>query len=352
MMLTRSSGRRDRPSSDVASRPTSSTPGRGQLTLSFAKRLGRRLRIRLLQLGRWARLPLEVRVRLLYWTHHPWRLSRRPASFFEKVRWKMVKDRRPLLTTFVDKVAVREYVASMVGSEVLAECYAVVDDPVDLDRSCLPREFVVKANHASGTVFIVTDPARFAADLPLSKGQPGQNSVIASCDDLGWDFLVATCRRWLKHDYASWVGEWPYRNVPRKLLVEELLTGPEGTLPPPDYKFYVFNGRVQLVEVHTGRWTDHRATLFSPEWNLVEVDMWFPRADFEIPPPPTLERMLQVATALGQETDFVRVDLYDVAGRVVFGELTNFPEGGLAEFRPRPFDEHLGGCWTLPRRYV
>ncbi|HWC39927.1 MAG TPA: ATP-grasp fold amidoligase family protein [Acidimicrobiales bacterium] len=339
------------PADTCDARAASWSRGRRQRTSVNLERLGRHARFRVLQLGRWTRLPLEVRVRLLYWTHHPWRLSRRPASFNEKLRWKMVKDRRPLLTTFADKVAVRQYVASAVGPEVLAESYAVVDDPVELDRHRLPREFVVKANHASGTVFIVTDPDRFPGDLPSSDGKLGQNSVIASCDDLDWDLLVATCRRWLSHDYARWVGEWPYRDVPRKLLVEELLTGPGGTLPPSDYKFYVFHGRVRLLEVHTDRYTDHRANLFLPDWSPVEADLAFPRAEQEIPRPLQLEQMIGMAQALGRDTDFVRVDLYDIGGRIVFGELTNYPEGGLGEFKPRWFDEHLGGWWTLPRRY-
>jgi TupA-like ATPgrasp len=350
-MSVGSSATRDRRSGSPGSQTATSSRGRRQRTWRDVKQLGRHARFRALQLGRWVRLPLEVRVRLLYWSHHPWRLQR-PASFNEKLRWKMVKDRRPLLTTFADKVAVREYVARTVGQEVLAECYAVVDDPVELDRHCLPREFVVKANHASGTVFIVTDPARFPADLPSSTGKLGQNSVIASCEDLDWDLLIATCRRWLRHDYARWVGEWPYRDVPRKLLVEELLTGPEGTLPPSDYKFYVFHGQVRLLEVHTDRYTNHRANLFLPDWRPLEVDLEFPRAEFRIPRPWPLEQMIQMAQALGRDTDFVRVDLYDVAGRAVFGELTNYPVGGLAEFKPGWFDGELGRWWTLPRRYI
>jgi hypothetical protein len=296
------------------------------------------------------RVPFELRCRLLYWDKRRSWSTRSPVTFSQKLLWKSVKDRRPLLTTFADKVAVRDYVAGVVGPDVLTRLYAVVSDPGSLDPAQLPDKFVVKPNHASAMIWIVDGspcPAHASgepADLEL-------RSVITARDGLDWDLLVRTCRTWLATTYADVDLEWPYRNVPRRILVEELLVGPDGRTPP-DYKFFVFHGRVHLVQVDTDRFTAHRRNLFLPDWRAVDAQWIYPPADSEPPRPQSLERMIHIAEALGQETDFVRVDLYDVGDRIVFGELTSYPAGPHARpFSPESFDGELGRYWTVPRRY-
>src|SRR5262245_31125534 len=91
----------------------------------------------------------------------------KPVTFQEKVRYKMLRDRRRLLTTFADKAAVREYVASRVGRDVLTTLYTVTDAPRTL-TSELPREFVVKPTHASGACVVVADFAPADNELPAS----------------------------------------------------------------------------------------------------------------------------------------------------------------------------------------
>jgi hypothetical protein len=295
------------------------------------------------------RVPFEIRCRLRYLESRRSWATRRPETFAQKLTWKLAKDRRPLLTTFADKVAVRDYVADAVGPEVLTELYAVVSDPRSLDPARLPAEFVVKPNHASGLVWIVSDRVPPVDELSGSSGPPSPGLVRTTRAALDWDQLVSSCDRWLATDYSDVAQEWAYRHIPRRILVEELLADRDGSVPR-DYKFLVFHGRVRLIEVHTNRFDGHRVDLRLPDWEVVDATLPCPAAEQPPPRPEILEKMVHIAETLGQETDFVRVDLYDVDGRIVFGELTSSP-GGLAAAAYYPDSLELGRHWTLPGRY-
>jgi hypothetical protein len=270
----------------------------------------------------------------------------------------MLKDRRPILTTFADKVAVREYVARVVGRDVLTECYAIAARPEELDRASLPREFVAKSSHACGGVWIVADfaPANglvFPGGRPLTDGATALEGwcwVLVRPALLDWEVMTASFRRWLSIDFGAQFVEWAYSGVPPQILVEERLRGPDGR-QPDEYKLYVLHGRVELLHVDTRRFVDHHRNLYLRDWTPLQVrrDV-HPRGEVRRPPR-LLGRLIEVAEALGQDTDFVRVDLYDMGDRVVFGELTNYPGGGEQAFTPPSYDDQLGRLWTLPRRY-
>ena len=294
------------------------------------------------------RVPFELRCRLFYWNKRRSWSTRNPVTFNQKLLRKMAKDRRPLLTTFADKVAVRDYVADAIGPDVLPRLHVVVSDPAELDRAQLPAQFVVKPSHASGMIWIVShDPS------PPGRGSDestqNESTIFATTpDDLDWDLLRATCRRWLAVNYADVEQEWAYRHVQPRIMVEELLRSVDGQTPP-DYKFFVFHGRARLVQVDTDRFSGHHRNFFRPDWTPVDAQLIYPPAEHAPPRPVPLEQMVHIAEALGKDTDFVRVDLYDVAGRVVFGELTSNPEGARQEFVPESFEVELGGYWNAPR---
>jgi hypothetical protein len=296
-------------------------------------------------------VPYVVKSRLFWRRDQGEWLARRPESFAGKVRWKMLKDRRLLLTTFADKVAARRYVGRVVGADCLTECHAVASDPRDLDRQALPREFVAKVSHSYNAMWIVSD----AADRPASPSDHPR-VMITRPDALDWNLFDETFRKWLRPSPAS--AEWAYKDIPPRLIVEELLRGRNGEIPP-DYKFYVFDGRVRLVHMDIDRFTAHRRRVYLPDWTPLDVvTVWLPDPTTPVfplapvtPPPEALSRMIEIAEALGQETDFVRVDLYDIDGRVVFGELTNYPDAGGSGFAPAAFDLEVGSWWTLPPRY-
>jgi hypothetical protein len=259
--------------------------------------------------------------------------------------WRMLYDRRPLLTTFADKVAVRDYVAKAVGAEVLPRVHAIVDDPADLTRAQLPVEFVIKPSHSSNRIWIVADPVRLGCPDPSGVTER-QSRITPNDDTLDWEKVVSTCRGWLAHNYSDLNLEWAYKDVIPKIIVEELLVDPEGGLPT-DYKFLVFRGKAWQVHVTTGRFVDQRCNAFSPDWVPSDWVTVKPGADRTPARPRSLERMIQIAETLGREMDFVRVDLYCIGERVYFGELTNYPWAGNHRFQPESFNEELGAHWIL-----
>lgn len=270
-----------------------------------------------------------------------------PVTFNEKVRYKMLKDRRPLLTVFADKVAVRDYVASRVSPSLLSELYLVANSPEALEQAALPREFAVKPTHASGACILVADFAPPEQELPASAADWIQ--VLVRPERLDWDRLTGLCRHWISQRFTGYRDEWCYRKLPRRILVEELLVCDGGV--PLDFKFFVFHGRARMVQVDFDRFGEHLRSLYTPSWETLDArSQKYPRG-IDIEPPRALPEMLEIAEALGAETDFVRVDLYCIGARVVFGELTNYPEAGGGAFDPPEFDRQLGRWWSPPSRY-
>ena len=275
--------------------------------------------------------------------------TRRPRTFREKVRYKMLRDHRRLLVTFADKAAVRTHVAAAVGEQYLPVAYAIVDDPGALQDMALPREFVVKPTHGSGAAIVVSEAASEDARLPSEPGSWMYRNVRPEFAER--DEIVRIARGWVTQLYGQGPNrEWAYGHVPRRVIVEELLAGAGGGIPD-DYKFFVFHGRCAFVQVDTGRFGRRTQDFFQPDWRHVPLSGGPPWAVPEPPKPSRLAEMIEVAEKLGIGTDFVRVDLYDVDGRIVFGELTSYPAGGDSPFYPESFNEVFGRPWTVPRRY-
>ncbi len=246
-----------------------------------------------------------------------------PKTFNQKLAYKIVFDHRPLLVTFADKMLAREYVRQKVGEDILVELHAVATRPEDIQFDKLPQRFVLKTNHGSGYVRIVKD-----------KSKEDESS------------LRRICRGWISENYGELTGEWVYKSIKPTIMVERFLEAGNGDVAS-DYKFFVFNGKVFMIQVDVDRFIGHRNAVFTPDWERVPVRYLCPPAEGPVPRPATLEKMLKISELLGAETDFVRVDLYEVDGKVYFGELTNFPWGGGMQFEPPEFDAALGAQWKI-----
>jgi hypothetical protein len=261
-----------------------------------------------------------------------------PTTFNLKVRRRMAVDRRPILATFVDKVAVRDYVRERVGEQVLTQQYAVTDDPRTLDRADLPREFVLKVSHASGgSVFV----GEHAAQTPLPVPPIDWERLHTHPDCLDWDRLVALARYWLGRRFEPY-WEWAYSKVKPRVLVEELLVSEWRT--PFEYKFYTFHGKPEMVVVPLDRFGDAKSSLYSTGWERLHYKFVDPPGP-DVPRPARLDEMLSVAERLADGIDFVRVDLYDVGERVLFGELTVYPNAGWARFDPE-LERRFAALWN------
>ena len=286
-----------------------------------------------------------------------WR-TRNPSTFRDKVRYKMLRDHRTLVVTFADKAAVRDYVARVVGEQYLPRAYAIVTDPAELLDVALPAAYVVKPTHGSGAAIVVSEHAPGDARLPSEPGNWVYRHVRPEHASRG--DVIRIAQGWVTQLYGQGPNrEWVYGRMPRRIIVEELLAADDGAIPD-DYKFFVFHGRCAFVQVDAGRFGRRTQDFFRPGWQHLPLSAGPPWAEPEPTRPARLPEMIDLAERLGADTDFVRVDLYnipdgdvagDTGGRIVFGELTSFPAGGDSPFDPESFNELFGRPWTVPRRY-
>lgn len=248
----------------------------------------------------------------------------RPATFNEKVLHRILFDRRVILTQLTDKAAMRSYVESRLGAQILPHCYCLTTCPETIPFDQLPRRFVVKPTHGSRWVRLISDSST------LDRAA-----------------LIETCAGWLNQSYFEQTREWIYKNIEPQILVEEFIDDGSGAAPS-DYKLFVFDGTVEMIQVDVQRFTKHRRGLYTPAWK--KLDVLLEHDGVEVPPPAHLTEMITAAQALGRGLDFVRADFYDTADRLYIGELTMTPGCGKERFYPREFDRYLGERWRLPGR--
>ena len=257
---------------------------------------------------------------------------RHPTGFNEKLQWLKLNDRKPVYTQMVDKIEAKKLVAGKLGDDFIIPTLGVWDRVDEIDFDSLPDRFVIKCSHDSGGLVICRDKSRF--DRESAKRKINES---------------------LNRNYY-WLGrEWPYRNVKPRILAEQFMSevdlskGFEGSstveLGLTDYKFYCFNGEPRFLYVSKGL-EDHSTALMSfvsMDWELTE----FQRSDFasfgSLPEKPaTFEQMKSIAGVLSEGIPFVRVDLYEIAGRVYFSEMSFTPSSGFALFSPGKWEDIIG----------
>jgi hypothetical protein len=250
---------------------------------------------------------------------------RQPTTFNEKIHWIRRYERSPLLTRLTDKVAVREYVAERCGSGVLTEAIGVWERVEQIPWATLPLPCVLKVNWGCGMNWFCWD--RASLDVARASAQ-----------------LTA----WMSRSFYWDAREWAYKDIPPRILGERLLTTPDGRVPP-DHKVFCFDGVPRLVQIDNDRFGRHTKDLYALPWRRLDVTYHYPRSDRPQPPPPQLEALLAMASALSRGIPFVRVDGYDLGDRVVFGECTFYPNTGNVPFVPEAFDVEFGS-WLAARR--
>lgn len=253
----------------------------------------------------------------------------KPQTFNEKLQWLKLYNRKSEYSVFVDKYAVKSYVAGTIGAKYVIPTLGVWDNPEEIDWVNLPNRFVLKTTHGGGSrgVVICKDKESFNKEAAITI---------------------------LKHNMTSsdWriQMEWPYKNVPHRIIAEQYLdnnTDPGGLY---DYKFFCFNGVVRLFKIDFDRFTDHHANYYDREGNLLPLgeEICPPDPKKEILMPETLQTMICLAERLAIGLPFVRVDFYESSYSVFFGEMTFFPNGGFGKFVPKEWDMVLGGWIQLP----
>lgn len=252
-----------------------------------------------------------------------------PQTFNEKLQWLKIYNRNPLYITLVDKYEVREYIKKNLGEEYLIPLLGVYDKVEDINFEKLPNKFVIKCNHDSGGVIVCKDKNNFNFESAKRK-------ITKS----------------LKRNYYYSGREWPYKNVKPKIIIEQYIEDKNGFLP--DYKFYCFNGKCDYVMVCTERETGNpKFYYFNEEWNLAKEmsnDGMKTKESFKCPKPKNINNMFSIARNLSKKFPFIRVDLYNIDGKIYFGEFTFFPSSGFDNKRTERAQKYLNKMLKLNKK--
>jgi len=267
------------------------------------------------------------RVRAIYIEKHKGRKPRllRPQRFTEKMQWRKLFDLNPVYAVLSDKLAVRDFIAERVGTDLLIPLLWVGNDPDAVPFDTLDPPYVIKSTHASEQVLIVRRR-----------------------EDVDADAAVATFKAWLLSCYGTLKDEPGYVPVPRRLMVERMLLGTDGN-SPKERKLFVFDGRLRFVQTTVadeGGIHRHRA-FHDRDWR--PLDWYLKTPNQTCPQPKRYAEIIALAERLGKGFDHVRVDIYDADDSIWVGELTLYSWSGLTPFTPDEADKLVGSYWPLQR---
>lgn len=259
-----------------------------------------------------------------YWLEHDEYLDlQAPKKFTEKIQHLKLFERTKLRQTFANRIAVREYVKKQAGAKYLIPLIGNYQE-LTLDIwQALPSQFVLKANHGCGMLRIIQDKEQ--VDFKEVKQQTEQ---------------------WKQTDYAKFGREWAYEGLPRTIVAEKLLLDNDHTIPK-DYKFFCFNGHVELIQIDFDRFGDQRRNLYDRNFNRLPAKLLYPHYSGPVQKPENLSKAIQLAETLSSSLNFVRVDLYLLDDHIYVGELTNYPGNGFVPFEPEEMEYKMGALLEL-----
>ncbi len=161
--------------------------------------------------------------------------------------------------------------------------------------------------------------------------------------------LKKMINKWLKRDYYKIHREWPYKNIERKIVIEQFMEdNKEKDLK--DYKFYCFNGIPKYIVVISDRFTDFHETYFDDKWNLLDLTEGGKPIDKKQKKPKNYDKMIEFSKILSKDIPFLRVDWYEVNGKLYFGELTFYSNSGYEKFDPESYNLKMGKLIDLRKR--
>ena len=272
-----------------------------------------------------------------------------PQSYNEKILWKKIYDRNPLLPIVSDKYRVREYLKDVLGQKqaqkITVPLLYVTDKPDSIAFDSLAEEYVIKPNHASGMI-ILAENIEKQKRYTIVDGK--KTAILFDCK-AAREEIVKVCKKWLSTPYGLHKHEWAYQKIKRKIIIEKLLYDNSGKTPA-NYNFVVFHGKCNLILVIYERFDDKSIARYTPEWEYLNVKSISRQADYG-KKPENLRSALDLVELLGKPFDFIRVDLYLTDNKIYFGELTNYPMSGAEYFNPVSFDFDLGSNWKLVSKY-
>ena len=282
----------------------------------------RELRLKLINMLRF--IPDEPYLKMVFWIKTGKKLNlKNPKTFCDKLNWLKLHDFRPEYTRLADKVAVREHLKEVLGEDICLPLLGVWEHYDDIDFDTLPDKFVMKCNHDSGSVKIIRDKASMdhAALREFYEGRLKLNPFV-----LG--------------------REYPYKEIKPMILVEKFMTSENGR-DIRDYKFLCFDGVPRYMFVISDRSTDCRSDFYDMEFNRLPIVDAYPMSDEPMEKPAFFDEMVELVTKLAQGFRTIRIDLYEIDGKIYFGEYTFYDGGGFWPKVPEEWEYTMGDLIRL-----
>jgi len=248
-----------------------------------------------------------------------------PVNHNEKIQWLKIFDATQEKTRLADKYLVRDWIAEKIGPEYLVPLIGVYDNADEIYFDALPKSFVLKANHGSGWNLLVHDKTA-----------------------INWNDVKAQANEWISKNYAYIALEMHYRDIPPKLIIEEMLVDEKTGIEARDYKIFCFNGTPTYIWVDSGRFSDHYRDIFDCNWNLMPFNVAKNNSPETPTKPNKLDEMIKIAETLSAGFSLVRIDFYYVNDSIYFGEMTFTPGNGRSNFIPEETSYLFGDQFTLP----
>lgn len=248
-----------------------------------------------------------------------------PKTFNEKLQWLKLNDRKDIYNIMVDKYEAKKYVANIIGEEHIIPTLGIYDNFDDIDFDKLPKQFVIKCTHDSGGVVVVNDKSK----LDIKK-------VRKKIDKL------------LKRNFYFYSREWPYKNIKHRIIIEPYLED-QRYKELRDYKFFCFSGEPKLMFIASNRQGegDTYFDFFDMNYNHLDIINGHPNSSIELEKPKNFTKMIEFSRKLSNNLMHIRVDFYEINGKVYFGELTFYHWSGMVKFEPEKWDEILGNWLVL-----
>ncbi len=245
-----------------------------------------------------------------------------PQTFNEKLQWLKIHNRKPEYTTMVDKYEAKKYVAEKIGEEYIIPTLGVWDRFDDIDFDKLPNQFVLKCTHNSGGIVICKDKSK------LDK--KNARKLLTKC---------------LKNNFYYGGREWPYKNVKPRIIAEKYMVD-DSDKELRDYKLYCFNGYTKATLLATNRQSSTEELAFDYFDNKFDhmelTNHWHPNAKKRPHKPINYAKMVELSSVLSRGIPHLRVDFYEVNGKIYFGELTFFDMSGFLKIHPDDWELEWG----------
>lgn len=274
-------------------------------------------------------LPDRFFLKILFRLRMGYRLDlNNPQTFNEKLQWLKLYNRKDEYTQMVDKAGAKDYVANIIGNEYIIPTIGVWGSVDEIDFNKLPNQFVLKCTHDSGGIVICKDKSKL--DIKAAK---------------------KTLKKGLKRKFYSMNREWPYKNVMPRIIGEEYMVDESG-YELKDYKWFCFDGEPKALFIATDRGLANEETkfdFFDADFNHLPFTNGHPNANRDISKPKGFDEMKALASKLSKGHPHLRVDFYDINGKIYFGELTFYHWSGTTPFDPVEWDYTFGSWINLPK---